>query len=166
MQQSSPMTHLIVPSLHPAAWPALASLALCFAWLAPLAHAADKSPTSATPPHPIVGTWNWQLFGGKCTETLQYRADGVMLSTSGDAVTEWRYSLGATQGEALSAKDFYKVFETSIRQNGKKDCSGDVVDEAGTEAEKFIQLSPAEDRLLVCKTESLTACYGPLQRVQ
>ncbi len=151
------MTLLNVPWQHPATWSALAGIALCFASFTPPASAAD-----ATPIHPIVGTWNWQLYGGKCLETLQYRADGVMLSTSGDAVTEWRYTLGT----ALSARGFYKLMETSVRQNGKKDCSGDVVDETGTEAEKFIQLSPAKDRLLVCKTESLTACYGPLQRVQ
>lgn len=157
MQHDNTMSYLQVLRLHKPAWSVLAALALCLAWLTPPASAADAAPT-----HPIVGTWNWQLYGGKCLETLQYRADGVMLSTSGDAVTEWRYTLGT----ALGAKSFYKVMETSVRQNGKKDCSGDVVDEAGTEVEKFIQLSPAKDRLLVCKTESLTACYGPLQRVQ
>lgn len=151
------MTPLNVPPQHMAAWSKLACIALCFASFTLPASAADTAP-----PHPIVGTWSWQLFGGKCLETLQYRADGVMLSTSGDAVTEWRYTLSASPG----TKGFYKMTETSVRQNGKKDCSGDVVDEAGTDAEKFIQLSPAKDRLLVCKTESLTACYGPLQRVQ
>ena len=151
------MTPLKVFWQHAATRSALAGMAFCFASFTPPASATD-----AAPPHPIVGTWNWQIFGGKCLETLQYRADGVMLSTSGDAVTEWRYTLDA----ALGAKGFYKVVETSVRKNGKKDCSGDVVDEAGTEVEKFIQLSPEKDRLLVCKTESLTACYGPLQRVQ
>ena len=155
------MTSLNIPWQQPTTRSALAGIALCFASFTPPASAAE-----ATPPHPIVGTWNWQLYGGKCLETLQYRVDGVMLSTSGDAVTEWRYTLGTTPGEALGAKSFFRVMETSVRQNGKKDCSGDVVDEAGTEAEKFIQLSPAKDRLLICKTESLTACYGPLQRVQ
>lgn len=155
------MTPLNVSWQHPATWSALAGIALCCASFTPPASAADAAPL-----HPIVGTWNWQLYGGKCAETLQYRADGVMLSTSGDAVTEWRYTLGTAPGEAPGVKIFYKVMETSVRQNGKKDCSGDVVDEAGTEVEKFIQLSPAKDRLLVCKTESLTACYGPLQRVQ
>ena len=147
-----------------ATWPALAGLALCFVSLMPLANAAGAA--NIAPPHPIVGTWSWQLFGGKCTETLQYRADGVMLSTSGDAVTEWRYTLGAAPGANPGVKGFYKAVETSVRQNGKKDCSGDVVDEAGTEAEKFIQISPAKDRMLICKTESLAACYGPLKRGQ
>lgn len=111
--------------------------------------------------HPVVGTWSWSLFNNKCTETLQYRMDGVLLSTSGDAVTEWRY--GASS--AADAQGFYKVDEISTRHNAKKDCSGDVVDETGLDATKFIQLNPAKDKMIICKTASLQACYGPLQRL-
>ena len=111
--------------------------------------------------HPLVGTWSWTLFNGKCTEALQYRADGVLLSTSGDAVTEWRYAASS----AADAQGFYKVLEISTRHNAKKDCSGDVVDEAGLDATKFIQLNPAKDLLIICKTPSLEACYGPLKRL-
>jgi hypothetical protein len=111
--------------------------------------------------NPVVGTWSWTLFSGTCTETLQYRADGVLLSTSGDAVTEWRYTASA----GPDAEGFYRVSGISTRYNAKKDCSGDVVDEAGLDATKFIQLNPARDKLIVCKTASLQACYGPLQRL-
>jgi hypothetical protein len=111
--------------------------------------------------HPLVGTWSWTLFSGTCTETLQYRPDGVLLSTSGDAVTEWRY----TASGAPDAQGFYNTDEISTRHNAKKDCSGDVVNEAGLEARRFIQLNPAKDRLIICKTASLQACYGPLQRL-
>lgn len=112
--------------------------------------------------HPVVGSWSWTVFSGKCTETLQYGADGVLLSTSGDAVTAWRYQAGA----ATDAQGFYQLLETSLRSNGKKDCNGDVVDDDDTTATRFIQLSPAKDRLIVCKTASLLACYGPLKREQ
>ncbi len=111
--------------------------------------------------HPIIGTWSWTLFSGRCTETLQYRIDGKLLSTSGDAVTEWRYDVS----NSPDAQGFYKVSEISTRHNTKKDCSGDVVDEIGLDATKFIQLNPAKDRLIICKTPSLQACYGPLQRL-
>ena len=121
--------------------------------------ATSHAQTAST--HPLVGTWSWTLFSGKCTETLQYRADGVLLSTSGDAVTEWRY----TASGAPDAQGFYKTDEISTRHNAKKDCSGDVVDEAGLDASRFIQLNPAKDRLIICKTTSLQACYGPLQRL-
>ncbi len=118
---------------------------------------AQTVPTS----HPMIGTWSWTLFNGKCTETLQYRADGVLLSTSGEAVTEWRYAASS----APDAQGFYKMLEISTRHNAKKDCSGDVVDESGLDATKFIQLNPAKNLLIICKTPSLEACYGPLRRL-
>ena len=110
--------------------------------------------------HPVVGTWSWTLFSGSCSEALQYRADGVLLSTSGDAVTVWRYSVSPNS----DAKGFYQLLETSTRFNSKKDCYGDMVEEEGQELARFIQLNPAKDRLLICKTASLAECYGPLKR--
>ena len=114
----------------------------------------------ATSAHTLVGSWSWTLFNGQCSETLQYRPDGVLLSTSGDAVTAWRYAVDVVP----SAQGFYKVTETSTRFNSKKDCYGDMVDEDGMEATRFIQLNPAKDRLIVCKSASLAECYGPLKR--
>lgn len=111
--------------------------------------------------HPLIGTWSWTLFNGTCTETLQYRADGVLLSTSGDAVTEWRYAAS----NAPDTQSFYKLDEISTRHNAKKDCSGDVVDEAGLDTTRFIQLNPDKDRMIICRSASLQACYGPLQRL-
>lgn len=110
---------------------------------------------------PLIGTWRWTLFNGTCTETLQYRADGILLSTSGEAVTEWRYTASSVPDE----QGFYKLDETSLRYNTKKDCSGDVVDEAGLDARRFIQLNPAKDRMIICQSASWQACYGPLQRL-
>lgn len=101
------------------------------------------------------------MFNGQCTETLHYRADGVLLSTSGNAVTSWRYRADAAPG----AQGFYRLVETSTRYTSKKDCSGDVVDEAGDGATKFIQFNPAKNRLIICKNASVTQCYGPLQRM-
>jgi len=111
--------------------------------------------------HPLVGTSSWTLFDGKCNETLQYRANGVLLGISGDAITEWRYAAN----NAPDVQGFYRMIEISTRHNAKKDCSGDVVDEIGLNATKFIQLSPAKDQLIICKTPSLQACYGPLKRL-
>lgn len=134
-------------------------------WLATACLSASQAQTATTnatsTTNPIVGTWSWTLFSGTCTETLQYRADGVLLSTSADAVTEWRY----TASNMPDAQGFYKVDEISTRHNAKKDCSGDAVDEMGLDTVKFIQLNPTRDRLIICKTPSLQACYGPLQRL-
>lgn len=137
-----------------------ARLAVAFLLLAapfqPASH-AETVPDS----NPVVGTWSWTLSDSKCNETLQYRADGLLLGTSGEAVTEWRYVASG----APDAQGFYRMVEISTRHNAKKDCSGDVMDEVGMDAIKFIQLSPQKDQLIICKTPSLAACYGPLQRL-
>lgn len=128
-----------------------------------LAVLQSSQPSVAQPvAHPVIGTWSWTGFAGKCVETWQYRNNGLMLATSGEAVTEWRYSITPQAGTS----GFYKLTQTSARQNGKKDCAGDVVDEAGTAATVFLQINPAQDRHIVCKNESLAECFGPLGRVQ
>jgi len=78
----------------------------------------------------------------------------VLLNTSGDAVTEWRCA--ATS--AADAQGFYRIVEISTRHNAKKDCSGDMVDESGMNAIEYIQLNPAKDLLVICKSASLEAC--------
>ena len=128
--------------------------------LATCLSASHAQTANAASTHTLVGSWSWTLFNGKCSEALQYRADGVLLSTSGDAVTAWRYASDV----APSAQGFYRVIETATRYNGKKDCYGDVMDEEGFESTRFIQLNPAKDSLIVCKSASLAECYGPLKR--
>ena len=139
----------------------IARLAVVFLLLAAPFQTASHAQT-VPDSNPVVGSWSWTLFDSRCTETLQYRADGVLLSTSGEAVTQWRY----VASSAPDAQGFYRMVETATRHNAKKDCSGDVMDEVELDAIKFIQLSPRKDRLIICKTPSLAACYGPLQRLQ
>ncbi|MDW5442664.1 hypothetical protein [Polaromonas sp. SM01] len=125
-----------------------------------LIHAAGEK-TTAAPSHPIVGTWTWALFGGACTETLQYRANKTVLGTSGQEVFENRYDITA----APDAQGFYKLVETVVRQNDKKDCSGAMLDGPGEKTTRFIQFSPKQDQLLVCEAATLKSCFGPLKRV-
>lgn len=127
-----------------------------------LLSAAAVGEAQAPPVHPLVGTWSWSVFGGKCTETWQYRADGFMLIKSGDAVTEWTYQVSPQ----ASTAGFYKLEQKSVTENGKKDCSGDSAQEPGASATTYLQFSPAKDRYIACKAESLAACFGPLQRVR
>jgi hypothetical protein len=133
--------------------------ALCATTLSAAA-AGESAP--APPAHPLVGTWSWSVFGGKCVETWQYRADGIMLGTSGEAVTEWTYVVSPQAGP----DGFYKVGQNLMRENGKKDCSGDSAQEPGASATAYLQLNPARDRYISCKGESLAACFGPLRRVR
>lgn len=124
-----------------------------------VSHAADP-PKASTAAHPLSGTWSWTAFGGNCVETFQYRINNTMLSSSADAVSEWNYTVTPNAND----KGFYEVVETSMRHNGKKDCSGDSVSEIGLVNIRFVQFSPARDRMLVCREPSLAACFGPLKR--
>lgn len=130
--------------------------ACLFAAALPL-HAAGEPATS----HPLVGTWTWSLFGGSCTETLQFRPNRTLLSTSGQEVAEKTYEVTAVP----DAAGFYKLVETVVRQNDKKDCSGVLLEGPGEQSTRFIQFSPRRDKLLICENASLKACFGPLSRV-
>ena len=133
------------------------SLILPLFFASPMLHAAGE-----TAAHPIVGTWSWAMFGGTCTETYQYRVNRTVLSTSGQEVSEKVYDIAA----APDAQGFYKIVETVVRQNDKKDCSGATLEGPGEKYTRYVQFSPQRDKLLVCENASLKACFGPLTRVQ
>jgi hypothetical protein len=126
---------------------------------APTASAAK--PSGAAAPHPRLGTWSWTLPGKQCTETLQYRADGRRLGTSGEEVTQGDYQVPAKP----TTTGFYPLTETVTNSNGKRDCSGDLHADGDESVIRFIQFSPKQDQFIVCKTASLEACFGPLKRM-
>lgn len=145
-----------------------AAVATLAALLSSLATAQTLKPstsiaasTAAPVPHPLVGTWSWTLPGKTCTETWQYRADGKRLGTSGEEVTQADYQAPAKP----TTTGFYPVTETVTNSNGKRDCSGDLHADGDESVIRFIQFSPKQDQLIVCKAASLEACFGPLKRV-
>lgn len=144
---------------------ALLPLLVCVAVLhtASAQTGAPPRPTAsgAPPPHPLAGTWSWTLPGKACSETLQYRPSGTRLSTSGEEVTDADYEVTRSPG----ATGFYRLTETVTQTNGKRDCYGDLHGSNEGSVTRFIQFSPAQDQFIVCKAESLQACFGPLRRV-
>jgi hypothetical protein len=131
----------------------LLALGITPLWL----HAAEPAPAGQ---HPLVGTWSWTLFGGTCTETFQYRKNQTVLTTSGQEVSEKKFQVVAVPDGA----GFYKITETVLRHNEKPDCSGVMSEGPGEQATRFVQFSPARDKLLFCQDASLKACFGPLLR--
>ncbi len=123
------------------------------------AQAAEPLPTPSTQ-HPITGSWTWFLPGKQCTETWQYRANGTRTGSSGEETLQSRYEISAMP----SLLGFYRLTETATETNSKRDCSGDLHEAPGEPVIRFIQLSPKRDQLIVCKEESLKACFGPLKR--
>jgi hypothetical protein len=146
-------------SLHAWRLGRLLSMAALFA-VTIHAMAADPARAQAAAPHPVSGKWIWTLPGKACLETVHYRADGKRLSTSGDEVTEGDFQI--TPKPSLFG--FYRITETLTQANGKRDCAGDLHVASAESTIRFIQFSPKNDQLIVCKTESLQACYGPLRR--
>ena len=137
------------------------ALATLFCGLA-AAQTAKPAPSAPAPaPHPLVGTWSWTLAGKACTETWQYSAKGTRLTTSGEEVTRGDYEIPATP----SAQGFYRLTDTVTDSNGKRDCSGDLHEASDPPVVRFIQFSPKQDQFIVCKAESLQACFGPLKRM-
>jgi len=84
-----------------------------------------------------------------------------MLATSAAEVSEKEYDVTAEP----DARGFFKLVETVVRQNDKKDCSGAMLNGPGDQVTRYIQFSPQQDKLLVCREAALTACFGPLKRV-
>jgi hypothetical protein len=130
------------------------------------AQAAEPSSAPATPAmpaaqHPLVGSWRWQLPGTACTETWQYQSEGSRSASSGAETTRSHYEVSPLP----SLLGFYRVSETVIESNGKPDCAGDLHPAAEEPVTRFIQFSPKHEQLIVCREESLKACFGPLKRV-
>ncbi len=124
--------------------------------------AAGPSSTAPAVPaqHPLTGSWTWTLPGKQCTETWQYRSNGTRTGSSGEETLQSRYEISAMP----SLLGFYRLVETVTEGNGKKDCPGDLHQASGEPVTRFIQFSPKRDQIIVCKEESLKACFGPLKR--
>jgi hypothetical protein len=116
----------------------------------------------AQAPHPIVGSWTWKLQGKACTETYQYRANGSRAGSSGEEVVQGSYDIAPLP----SLLGFYRLVETVTTANAKRDCSGDLHEASDLPVTRFIQFNPKRDQVIICKAESLQACFGPLKRVQ
>lgn len=152
--QHRPFSHPECPDLRPSFLPAALLCGLITAHAAPPA----QPPAAA---HPLSARWTWTLPGKACTETWHYRADGTRHASSGEEASQSVYQASALP----SLLGFYRVTETVTQSNGQPDCAGDVHAASEEPLTRFIQFSPKHDQLIVCREESLKACFGPLRRV-
>ena len=51
------------------------------------------------------------------------------------------------------------------KDNGKKDCSGEIT-EVGHSAVNYVQFHRSNNMFIMCAKESLDSCIGPFVRVQ
>jgi hypothetical protein len=130
--------------------------------LAALALAGGARLASAAPPrpdHPILGVWTLSLPELDCEETYLFKSDGTTLVTSHEEVAQSVFQIAAQP----SAKGFYRLHDKLVRDNGKKDCSGQVT-KAGHESTRYVVFHHDGDLFLMCETESLQRCLGPFRR--
>lgn len=110
--------------------------------------------------HPLIGTWRITAPGG-CSDTYVVRADGTASITSGEEVAESQLTLS----DQPSARGFYKWVEKTVKDNGKKDCSGDLTP-VGRVFVSYVVLHPSKDMFALCEREDRDACIGPFTRVK
>ncbi|MES2152274.1 MAG: hypothetical protein V4508_21045 [Pseudomonadota bacterium] len=111
--------------------------------------------------HPILGIWRLMLPEMQCAETYRFRGDGTTMVISAEEVSESRFEIPAEP----SAKGFYKLEDTIVKDNGKKDCAGEVM-KVGSKATNFILFHPSGQLFLMCAAETMDSCIGPFHRVQ
>jgi hypothetical protein len=113
------------------------------------------------PDHPILGTWTFTIPDGHCSETYEFRADGSLLTSSGEARSERVYEITAWP----KPNGFYRLVDKVIRENGKLGYVGDPT-EPSVSAIILIRFSPSGNNFVACETEPPDNCVGPLQRIR
>jgi hypothetical protein len=144
--------------------PSAARAALVATMLAVAATAAAAQtikPHRIAKDHPIVGRWTYTLPDGSGTETYHFRSDGTSVVTSNEEIAESVFDIAAKP----DANGFYKWADELVKDNGKKDCAGEVT-AVGKVVTNFILFSPGGDQFVICAQRSLDACFGPLERAQ
>jgi len=121
--------------------------------------ASFASAASLRTDHPIIGTWKIELPDASCHEIYHIRRDGTMVVTSAEEISESEFTISDRPG----AKGFYKWVDRVTKDNGKKDCSGEIT-EAGHAATNFVLFNPSQDQFVICEDDSGEACIGPFIR--
>jgi hypothetical protein len=125
--------------------------------------AAAALPSQAAAPsaaHPLLGIWILAIPQLGCSETYHFRGDGTTLVKSAEEVSESEF----TVAEKPSAKGFYKLDDKIVKDNGKQDCSGEIM-KPGTRATNYIRFHPSGARFVMCRDETMEACIGPFERM-
>ncbi len=131
-------------------------LSPCLAMLAVTAQAAPAAPSAS---HPLLGIWTLSIPQLGCSETYHFRGDGTTLVKSAAEVSESEF----TVAEKPSAKGFYKLEDRIVKDNGKEDCSGEIM-RIGTRATNYLRFHPSGARFVMCQNETMETCIGPFER--
>ena len=138
---------------------AAALLSIATALAAPPAPDVPTAPVRAD--HPLLGAWQITRKDDGCAETYRVDRSGHTLVTSADEVAQTRFTLS----DQPSAKGYYKWTDTLVKDNGKKDCWGQVT-KPGKTTVRYVMMNPARNRFIVCNAEDGKQCFGPFVKVE
>ena len=140
--------------------PLLLALALAStaAVAAPLAD-APTAPLRAD--HPFLGAWQLTRSDDQCAEVYRIDRSGRTLITSADEVAQSNF----TMSDQPSARGYYKWVDTLVKDNGKKDCWGQVT-KPGKTTTRYVLMNPAANRFILCTAEDGKQCFGPFVKLE
>src|SRR5690349_24873464 len=122
-------------------------LLLAAAFALPASAAPAVAPSAS---HPLLGIWVLSIPQLGCSETYHFRGDGTTLVKSAEEVSESEF----TVAEKPSAKGFYKLQDKIVKDNGKRDCSGEIT-KPGTRATNYLRFHPSGARFVMCRDETM-----------
>ena len=130
--------------------------------------AATAAPPAADVPgrplradHPFLGAWQITRRDDGCAEVYRVDRSGRTLITSADEVAQSTF----TMSDQPSAKGYYKWVDTLVKDNGKKDCWGQIT-KPGKTTTRYVLMNPAQDRFIVCAAEDGKQCFGPFVKLE
>ena len=135
--------------------------------LALAAAAAVAAPPAASPSaplradHPFLGAWQITRRDDDCAEVYRVDRSGRTLITSADEVAQSVFTIS----DQPSPRGYYKWVDTLVKDNGKKDCWGQVT-KPGKTITRYVLMNPSGDRFVVCTAEDGRECFGPFVKLE
>jgi len=140
--------------------PLLLALALALPCCA--ARAADAPPSAPLrADHPFLGAWQLTREDDSCAEIYRIDRSGRTLITSADEVAQSTF----TMSDQPSARGYYKWVDTLVKDNGKKDCWGQIT-KPGKTTTRYVMMNPKQNRFILCTAEDGKQCFGPFVKVE
>jgi hypothetical protein len=123
--------------------------------------AADTPAAPVRADHPFLGAWQLTRRDDDCAEIYRIDRSGRTLITSADEVAQSTFSIS----DRPSARGYYKWVDTLVKDNGKKDCWGQIT-KPGKTTTRYVMMNQAGDRFILCTAEDGKQCFGPFVKVE
>ncbi len=111
--------------------------------------------------HPFLGAWQVTRADDECAEIYRVDRSGRTLITSADEVAQSTF----TMTDQPSPRGFYKWVDTLVKDNGKKDCWGQIT-KPGKTTTRYVLMNPRQDQFYLCMSEDRRQCFGPFVKLE